>query len=37
VGNVIYYPWLHGYWPSQFGAAWKYADIGLLKKKASTR
>jgi hypothetical protein len=21
VGNVVYYPWLSGYWPSQFGAS----------------
>ena len=33
VGNTIYYPWLQGYWPSQFGAAWKYADIDLAKRR----
>ena len=37
VGNVIYYPWVLGYWPSQFGGAWKYADIDLAKKKAAVR
>ena len=33
VGNVIHYPWVVGYWPSQFGAAWKYADIDLAKRR----
>jgi len=37
VGNTIYYPWLQGYWPSQIGAAWKYADIDLAKKTAAAR
>jgi len=32
IGNVLHYPWLLGYWPSQFGAAWKYADIDLARK-----
>ena len=35
VGNVLYYPWLLGYWPSQFGGAWKYVDIDLGRKKAA--
>ena len=37
VGNVLYYPWLLGYWPSQFGGAWKYADIDLARKKTTSR
>ena len=37
VGNVLYYPWLQGYWPSDFGGAWKYADIDLAKKNAARR
>ena len=37
VGNVIHYPWVLGYWPSQFGTSWKYADIDLAKKKAAAR
>ncbi|MEO8677140.1 MAG: ABC transporter substrate-binding protein [Casimicrobiaceae bacterium] len=37
VGNVIHYPWVLGYWPSQFGGSWKYADIDLAKKKAAAR
>ncbi|HVN34763.1 MAG TPA: ABC transporter substrate-binding protein [Casimicrobiaceae bacterium] len=36
VGNVIYYPWLVGYWPSQFGGSWKYADIDVARRKAAT-
>jgi ABC-type transport system substrate-binding protein len=35
VGNALHYPWLLGYWPSDFGAAWKYADIDLAKKSAA--
>jgi ABC-type transport system substrate-binding protein len=34
VGNVLHYPWVLGYWPSQFGGAWKYVDIDLAKRKA---
>jgi peptide/nickel transport system substrate-binding protein len=37
VGNVLHYPWLQGYWPSQFGASWKYVDIDLAQKKAAAR
>ncbi|HYR00289.1 MAG TPA: ABC transporter substrate-binding protein [Casimicrobiaceae bacterium] len=37
VGNVLYYPWLQGYWPSQFGTSWKYVDIDLAQKKAAVR
>jgi len=37
IGNVVYYPWLLGYWPSQFGASWKYADLDpALRKSAAT-
>jgi ABC-type transport system substrate-binding protein len=34
IGNVVYYPWLSGYWPSQFGASWKYADLDVARRKA---
>jgi ABC-type transport system substrate-binding protein len=27
VGNVLYYPWVQGYWPSPFGFSFKYLDI----------
>jgi len=37
VGNVLHYPWVQGYWPSQFGAAWKYLDIDLAQRKAVTK
>jgi peptide/nickel transport system substrate-binding protein len=29
IGNVLYYPWLIGYWPSPFGFAWKYLDVDV--------
>ncbi|NDP42827.1 MAG: hypothetical protein GZ089_08950 [Aromatoleum sp.] len=35
VGNVVHYPWLLGYWPSQFGASWKYADLDPGRRKAA--
>jgi ABC-type transport system substrate-binding protein len=34
IGNVVMYPWVQGYWPSQFGFSWKYLDIDLAKKAA---
>ena len=36
VGNVVMYPWVQGYWPSQFGFSWKYLDIDLTKRKPSS-
>ena len=35
IGNVLVYPWVLGYWPSQFGGSWKYLDIDLAKRKAA--
>ena len=35
VGNAIYYPWVIGYWPSQFGGSWKYADLDVARRKAA--
>ena len=37
VGNTLLYPWVEGYWPSQFGFSWKYLDIDLAKRRAATR
>jgi ABC-type transport system substrate-binding protein len=34
VGNVLYYPWVQGYWPSPFGFSWKYLDIDLAMRDA---
>jgi len=34
VGNVLYYPWLQGYWPSSFGFSWKYLDIDVAMRTA---
>jgi ABC-type transport system substrate-binding protein len=35
IGNTLLYPWIGGYWPSQFGFSWKYLDIDLAKRKAA--
>jgi ABC-type transport system substrate-binding protein len=37
IGNVLMYPWVEGYWPSQFGFSWKYLDIDLGKRRAAAR
>jgi oligopeptide transport system substrate-binding protein len=37
IGNVLHYPWLQGYWPSQFGFAWKYVDIDPTKRAGSAK
>jgi ABC-type transport system substrate-binding protein len=37
VGNVLFYSWLQGYWPSQFGFSWKYADIDLGIRAAAAK
>ena len=34
VGNVLYYPWLQGYWPSAFGFSWKYLDVDVAMRAA---
>jgi ABC-type transport system substrate-binding protein len=34
VGNVLYHPWVQGYWPSPFGFSWKYLDIDVAMRKA---
>lgn len=35
VGNVLYYPWIEGYWPSAFGFSWKWVDIDVTRRKAA--
>ncbi len=37
VGNVLHYPWVVGYWPSQFGFSWKYVDIDPAKRAAAPK
>ena len=37
VGNVLYYPWVLGYWPSAFGFSWKYLDIDLAVRDAQLK
>jgi hypothetical protein len=35
VGNTLLYPWVQGYWPSQFGFAFKYLDLDVAKRKVA--
>ena len=35
IGNVLVYPWVLGYQPSQFGQSWKYLDIDVAKRRAA--
>jgi len=35
IGNTLLYPWVQGYWPSQFGFAFKYLDIDSAKRNAA--
>jgi ABC-type transport system substrate-binding protein len=37
VGNVLTYPWVQGYWPTQFGVPWKYLDIDVKMREGSKR
>ena len=37
IGNTLVYPWVEGYWPSQFGFSWKYLDIDLEQRKAAAK
>jgi ABC-type transport system substrate-binding protein len=34
IGNVLYYPWVLGYWPSPFGFSWKYLDVDVALRDA---
>ena len=35
IGNALLYPWVQGYWPSQFGFSFRYLDLDLAKRKAA--
>ena len=35
IGNTLLYPWVQGYWPSQFGFSWKYLDLDVARRKAT--
>jgi oligopeptide transport system substrate-binding protein len=37
IGNVLYYPWIEGYWPSAFGFSWKYVDIDNGKRPGALK
>jgi ABC-type transport system substrate-binding protein len=37
VGNTLLYPWVQGYWPSQFGFSFKYLDLDAAKRKAAAK
>jgi oligopeptide transport system substrate-binding protein len=35
IGNTLLYPWVQGYWPSQFGFGYKYLDLDVAKRRAA--
>ncbi len=35
LGNTLVYPWVQGYWPSEFGFSWKYLDIDMAQRRAA--
>ncbi|MGE5170698.1 MAG: ABC transporter substrate-binding protein [Rudaea sp.] len=37
VGNVLYHPWVQGYWPSPFGFSWKYLDVDVAMRDRMLR
>jgi len=37
IGNVLYYPWVLGYWPSPFGFSWKYLDLDVAMREAKLK
>jgi ABC-type transport system substrate-binding protein len=37
VGNVLYYPWVQGYWPSAFGFSWKYLDVDMAMRNGKSK
>ena len=37
IGNVLVYPWVLGYQPSQFAQSWKYLDIDVAKRRAAAK
>jgi ABC-type transport system substrate-binding protein len=37
IGNVLYFPWVEGYWPSPFGFGWKYLDIDVAMRDRMLR
>jgi ABC-type transport system substrate-binding protein len=37
IGNVLYYPWVLGYWPSPFGFSWKYLDLDVALRDAKLK
>jgi ABC-type transport system substrate-binding protein len=37
VGNVLVYPWVVGYRPSQFGQSWKWLDIEPGKRRGGAK
>ena len=37
VGNALLYPWVQGYWPSQFGFSFRDLDIDLAKRNGAAK
>ena len=33
IGNVLVYPWVLGYVPSQFGQSFKYLDLDVKRRQ----
>jgi ABC-type transport system substrate-binding protein len=37
IGNALLYPWVQGYWPSQFGFSFRYLDLEPAKRNAAAK
>jgi ABC-type transport system substrate-binding protein len=37
IGNVLTYPWVQGYWPTQFGLPWKYLDVDAAARAGAKK
>jgi ABC-type transport system substrate-binding protein len=37
IGNVLYFPWVEGYWPSPFGFGWTYLDVDVAMRDRMLR
>jgi len=37
IGNVLLYPWVHGYWPSKFGFSFRYLDVDLAERNTAAK
>ena len=37
IGNALLYPWVQGYWPSQFGFSFRYLDLDMAKRNGTAK